>query len=209
MATSKVPVYSTNDLKSTSDDALLPYLSTLPAPYAFAADYTKSNIRFALGYSAVAIAAFTFYADRKLGWEATTSPWIITAVGTYFVLNSLLTFWIWRVEAGEVFAGKRKTGETISISSSAKKFSSQYKLHILYKSASGQVIQEKRCEAPFTTWFSADGVFHPGPFRRWLAGEIDVLRLAAKENEKKTGGVSGLVGKQDDAESSKPSKKKR
>jgi hypothetical protein len=42
-----------------------------------------------------------------------------------------------------------------------------------------------------------------------LADEIDVLRLAAKENEKKTGGVSGLVGKQDEAESSKPSKKKR
>jgi hypothetical protein len=103
------------DLKSTSDDALLPYLSTLPAPYAFAADYSKSNIRFVIGYSAVAIAAFTFYADRKLGWEATTSPWIITAVGTYFVLNSLLTVWIWAVEAGEVFAGKRKTGETVRV----------------------------------------------------------------------------------------------
>jgi hypothetical protein len=68
-----------------------------------------------LGYSAVAIAAFTFYADRTLGWEATTSPWIIIAVGTYFVLNSLLTVWIWAVEAGEVFAGKRKTGETVRV----------------------------------------------------------------------------------------------
>jgi hypothetical protein len=67
-----------------------------------------------LGYSAVAIAAFTFYADRKLGWEATTSPWIIAAVVSYFILNSALTFWIWAVEAGEVFHGKRKTGETVS-----------------------------------------------------------------------------------------------
>lgn len=107
------------DLKSTSDDALLPYLCTLPAPYAFKVDHTKSNIRFALGYSAIAIAAFTFYADRKLGWEATKSPWIIAAVVTYFTLNSLLTFWIWAVEAGEVFAGKRKTGETVSVSCSS------------------------------------------------------------------------------------------
>ncbi|CAG8909860.1 unnamed protein product [Penicillium egyptiacum] len=187
MASNKVPVYSTNDLKSTSDDALLPYLTNLPAPYAFTPDHSKTNIRFLLGYSAVAIAGFTFYADRTLGWEATTSPWIIAAVGTYFVLNSILTYWIWAVEAGEVYSGKRKTGETISVSSSAKKFSKLYRLHVIYKSASGKVLQDKRCEAPFTTWFSADGVFHPEPFRRWVASEIDVLRLAAKENEKKSG----------------------
>lgn len=101
------------DLKSTSDDALLPYLTSLPAPYAFAADNAKTNIRFVLGYSAVAIAGFTFYADRKLSWEATSSPWIIAAVASYFILNSALTFWIWAVEAGEVFSGKRKTGETV------------------------------------------------------------------------------------------------
>lgn len=132
MASNKVPVYSTNgplsrstlysnntnesrtiDLKSTSDDALLPYLTNLPAPYAFTPDHSKTNIRFLLGYSAVAIAGFTFYADRILGWEATTSPWIIAAVVSYFILNSILTYWVWAVEAGEVYRGKRKTGETV------------------------------------------------------------------------------------------------
>ncbi|KAJ6085001.1 hypothetical protein N7499_004630 [Penicillium canescens] len=170
MASNKVPVYSTNDLKSTSDDALLPYLTNLPAPYAFTPDHSKTNIRFLLGYSALQ-----------------PPPWIIAAVVSYFILNSILTYWVWAVEAGEVYRGKRKTGETISVSSSSKKFSSLYKLHVSYKSASGKVLQEKRCEAPYTTWFSADGVFHPEPFRNWLAGEIDILRLAAKENEKKSG----------------------
>lgn len=88
-------------------------MCTLPAPYAFKVDHSKSNVRFALGYSAIAIAGFTFYADRTLGWEATSSPWIIAAVVAYFTLNSILTFWLWAVEAGEVFAGKRKTGETV------------------------------------------------------------------------------------------------
>ena len=101
------------DLKTNSDDALQPYLTTLPAPYTFVVDHTKTNVRFVLGYSAVAIAAFTFYADRKLHWEATTSPWIIVAVVVYFILNSALTYWVWGVEAGEVFSGKRKTGETV------------------------------------------------------------------------------------------------
>lgn len=73
----------------------------------------------------------------------------------------------------------------ITISSSVKKNTTPYKLHVLYKSSSGKVLQDKRFEAPLTNWFSADGVFYAEPFRRWLASEVDVLRLAAKENDKK------------------------
>ena len=79
----------------------------------------------------------------------------------------------------------------ISISSSVIKNSVPYKLHVQYKSPAGKVLQDKRIEAPFTTWFSTDGVFHPEAYRRWLASEVDVLRLAAKESEKKNGGDSG------------------
>ncbi|KAL4989810.1 microsomal signal peptidase 25 kDa subunit-domain-containing protein [Aspergillus falconensis] len=189
----KVPVYSPNDLKSTTDDALVPYLTTLPQPYTFKQDHFKTNVRFVIGYSAVAIAAFTFYVDRRLGWEATTSPWVIAAVGSYFILNSLLTYWIWAVEASEVFRGKRKSGETISIRSSVKKHTPLYKLEIQYKSASNSVLEEKEIVSPFTAWFSADGTFHPEPLRKWLAQEINVLRLAAQEIEKKTGGVASVV----------------
>ncbi|KAA8648482.1 hypothetical protein EYZ11_002001 [Aspergillus tanneri] len=187
--TVKVPVYSGNDLKSTTDDSLAPYLTTLPRPYTFTQDHSKTNIRFLLGYSAVSIAAFTFYADRKLGWEATKSPWVIAAVSSYFILNTLLTYWIWAVEAGEVFRGKRQSGEMISIRSSTKKFSPLYKLSIQYKSSSNKVLQEKEIETSFTTWFAADGTFHPKPLQKWISGEIEVLRLAAKELEKKTGNV--------------------
>ncbi|KAL5336695.1 microsomal signal peptidase 25 kDa subunit-domain-containing protein [Aspergillus crustosus] len=206
-AAPKVPVYSQNDLKSTTDDALIPYLTTLPQPYTFKQDHFKTNIRFAVGYSAVAIAAFTFYADRKLGWEATQSPWIFAAVGTYFVLNSILTYWVWGVEASEVFAGKRASGETISIRSSAKKNTPLYKLHIQYKSASNSTLQDKEIEAPFTNWFSGDGTFFVEPFRKWLAKEVEVLRLAAQEVEKKTDGVASVVGVQDSE--SKGTKKRR
>lgn len=79
---------------------------------------------------------------------------------------------------------------------------------MVYKSSAGKVLQDKRFEAPFTAWFSADGVFHPEPFRHWLASEVDVLRLAAKENEKKTGGVAVVVPPSDD-ESSKDGKRRR
>ncbi|CBF85044.1 hypothetical protein AN1525.2 [Aspergillus nidulans FGSC A4] len=163
-------------------------------PYTFKQDHFKTNVRFIVGYSAVAIAAFTFYADRKLGWEATTSSWVIAAVGSYFILNSLLTYWVWAVEASEVFRGKRKSGETISIRSSVKKHTPLYRLQIQYKSASNSVLEEKEIVSPFTAWFSADGTFHPEPLRKWLANEINVLRLAAQETRKKTGGVASVVG---------------
>lgn len=64
-----------------------------------------------IGYTAVAIAGFTFYADRYLGWEATRSPWIVAAVGVYFTLNTLFTIWVWMVEGGEVFWGRRRGGD--------------------------------------------------------------------------------------------------
>ncbi|GAD94218.1 signal peptidase complex component, putative [Paecilomyces variotii No. 5] len=212
----KVPVYSVNDLKNTTDDALAPYLANLPEPYTFTQDHTLSNVRFALGYSAVAIAAGIFYVDRKLGWESTNAPWVLPAVVVYFALNSILTYWVWGVEAGEVFRGKRKTGEKvwfevlfmipieidhggsgeigtanselalqITVRSSAKKHSPLYKLNVKYTSPEGRVLQQKDIETSFTVWFSSDGVFHPEPFRQWLAKEIEVLGLASKEAARK------------------------
>lgn len=58
------------------------------------------------------IAGILFYADYKLGWDATkayTGP----ACVAYFVLNGLLTYWIWAVEAGTVFVGTREGGQKV------------------------------------------------------------------------------------------------
>lgn len=103
------------DLKSTTDDAFTPYLCTLPQPYTFTRDNSKTTIRFILGYTAVAIAGVTFYLDRQLGWEATEAVWVKWAVGVYFLLNTLLQYWIWAVEAGEVFRGVRRDGNAVCV----------------------------------------------------------------------------------------------
>jgi Microsomal signal peptidase 25 kDa subunit (SPC25) len=103
------------DLKNTTDDALVPYLTNLPQPYTFKRDNTILDVRLALGFSAVVIAAGTFYADRWLKWEAAKAPWVLAAVVSYFVVNSILTYWIWAVQAGEVFRGTRKAGEAVRL----------------------------------------------------------------------------------------------
>lgn len=107
------------ELKSTSDDAIGPYLTSLPAPYTFTADNTKSNIRLCLGYVAVSIAAVSFYVDYAKGWEA-TKQWILPAVIAYFILNVALTMWIWTVEAGQVFEGTRHSGERVRLRQSSR-----------------------------------------------------------------------------------------
>lgn len=91
----------------------------------------------------------------------------------------------------------------ITIRSSVKKNSPLYNLRVQYKAPSGKVLEDKQIETPFTTWFAADGTFHPEPLRESLASEIEVLRLAARETETKTGGVSSSVGVPEESNATK------
>ena len=89
------------DLKNTTDDALQNYLSSLK----FTQSHFYTDVRLALGYTAVAIAGAAFYMDYTMGWEKTKYA-TLWAVLVYFVLNSVLTYWIWGVEKGQIFIGE-------------------------------------------------------------------------------------------------------
>ncbi|OJD17071.1 hypothetical protein AJ78_02820 [Emergomyces pasteurianus Ep9510] len=175
MASSKVPVYSVSELKNATDDAITPYLTSIPNPYNFTADNFKSNVRLILGYAAVSISGASFYFERQLGWKI-SNLWTTVTVVAYFILNLALTLWIWLVEAGQVFEGSREGGEKLQISSSTKKHSPLYTLRIRHTSKSGAVFQDATVSAPFSKWFSADGAFHPEPFKHWLNSEIKALK---------------------------------
>ena len=103
MAESKISSHSLSDLKNTTDDALGNYLRGLH----FTQDNSKLDTRLALGYASVMIAAATFAADYKLGWEA-TKGWTAVAVVAYAILNGAFTYWMWGVEKGVVFEGRRE-----------------------------------------------------------------------------------------------------
>ncbi|KAK2741908.1 hypothetical protein FQN57_005467 [Myotisia sp. PD_48] len=185
--TAKVPVYSATDLKNTTDDAIVFYLTkTLPKKNRFVADNTKSNIRLLLGYSAVSIAGVSFYIDYMKGWEA-TQPWIKYAVIAYFTLNVIFTIWTWFVEGGQIFEGTTSRGDKLHISTSIKKFSPLYSVQFRHTSPSGEIVQDKSIKAPLTKWFSADGMIQFEPFEAWLQSEIDIVAQAAtgESNKKK------------------------
>ncbi|KAK5446325.1 signal peptidase complex subunit spc2 [Exophiala xenobiotica] len=172
------------DLKNATDDALAPYLTTLPKPYTFKQQHYTTNIRLILGYTAVIIAGVLFYADYKLGWDATkayTGP----ACVAYFVLNSALTYWIWAVEAGTVFVGTREGGQKLRLRSSTQKYKPTYKLKVTYEAPSGKKWEDKEVEGSFTQWFNTYGYLQKKELYSWLAENIEVLGVAQKEGKAK------------------------
>ena len=58
----------------------------------------------------MAISGVIFYLDYTQGWDA-TKELTLYAVVAYFLLNSALTYWIWGVEAGCIFAGSKDGDE--------------------------------------------------------------------------------------------------
>ena len=80
----------------------------------FSQNNSKLDLRLAIGYTSVIIAAATFAADYKLGWEA-TKTWTAVAVVAYAILNGAFTYWMWAVEKGLVFEGTNAQGGKVCL----------------------------------------------------------------------------------------------
>ncbi|KAF2459916.1 microsomal signal peptidase 25 kDa subunit-domain-containing protein [Lineolata rhizophorae] len=177
MAESKIAVHSLPDLKNTSDDALAPYLTSL----GFRQSHKNTDVRLALGYSAVVIAAVTFYYDYTLGWEP-TKHWTAWAVAAYFVLNGVFTYWIWIVEKGVVYQGVDESGGRLTLASRTNKHDPTYHLTATYAPPLSARSQEIKASAPFSRFFHADGYLAQQPFRQWLASSVPFIGAADPNN---------------------------
>ncbi|KAI9702070.1 MAG: hypothetical protein M1836_001414 [Candelina mexicana] len=177
MTTPKIAIHSLSDLKNTTDDALPNYLTSL----SFKQSQLLTDVRLALGYTTVAIAAATFYFDYTLGFEKTKS-WTLIAVIAYFLLNGVLTYWIWGVEKGKIFVGELN-GTQLAIQSHVDRHIPVYHLNVSYALPTSKgVWHEIQLSRPFTKWFSADGYFVAKPLQQWLATEIPVIGQADPGN---------------------------
>ncbi|MCJ1408873.1 hypothetical protein MMC19_002950 [Ptychographa xylographoides] len=171
--TSPIAVYSLPDLKNTTDDALPNYLTSLK----FQQSHFLTDIRLTLGYSAVIIAAATFIFDYKLGWDETKGI-TFYAVIAYFLLNGALTLWIWFAEKGKIFQGTSAKGTLLTIASSVTKHTPIYKLTVRYSDPETSEPfdwQTQEISAPFTEWFTAEGMFVAKPFQQWLASKVSLI----------------------------------
>lgn len=170
MAGAKISVYSLADLKNTSDDAIPNYLNSLK----FKQSHVLSDVRLALGYSALVVAGATFAWDYKLGWDS-TKYYTAAAVAIYMVLNSALTYWMWFVENGNIYVGTSPKGEKIEISTSAIKNVPTYNLTITTHTPNPKTIKLSR---PFFHWYDASGNFIALPFQQMLAADVPMIGAA-------------------------------
>ncbi|TID16446.1 Pre-mRNA-splicing factor ATP-dependent RNA helicase [Venturia nashicola] len=177
MSQGKIAVYSVPDLKNTTDDALPNYLTSLK----FTPNYQIQDVKLALGYTAVVISAALFYADWKLGWDQ-TKPYTLPAVVVYFILNGLFTYWIFYVEKGAIFVGEK--GDTkITIATHAKKFDPTYQVTVTTVSKkSPSKTSTLKISAPFSRWFTSDGLFTVKPFQQFLASSVPEIGKADPNN---------------------------
>lgn len=181
----KVPLYSLPDLKSALDTTLPTLLTSLPAPYTFTQSHLASTIRLALGYTAVLIAGSLFYLDYKFGWEV-TKPYTLPACVAYFVLNGLLTLWVYVYEGSLVFKGTRQGGQRLVLRSFIEKPKPEYILEVRYESADGATKwQEATVAVPFAKLFSVQGYLQKAELKKWLAREVEVVGRALPEEAKK------------------------
>ena len=88
------------DLKNTSDDAVPVYLSSK----GFKQSHRQLDIRLALGYTAVGLAALTLFIDWRLGFER-TKAYTTAVVLLYSMLNTVLTYRMWFLERGVIYHG--------------------------------------------------------------------------------------------------------
>lgn len=185
MAAQKISLYNLTELRTTTDDALGPLLTSLPGNYKFTQQHFYANVRLVLGYLAVTIAGILFYADWKLGWDA-TKAYTAPACVAYFLLNGALTYWVWGIESGKVFVGTRPGGQKLTLSSSVTKNVPIYKLKIRYEApeTGARFVDDETIEGHFTEWFNIHGFLDKKAFRRWLAGNIEVVGLADPQAKK-------------------------
>jgi len=147
-----------------------------------------TDVKLALGYTAVIISGACFAWDFKLGFEK-TMYWTAAAVAVYFALNGAFTYWLWFVEKDVVFTGNWN-GQQLIISTKTKKHDPLYRLTARYTSPNSSTLKEMSIEAPVMRWFTADGFFIAKPFQQWLASSIPLIGQLDPTNASETGAQS-------------------
>jgi Microsomal signal peptidase 25 kDa subunit (SPC25) len=104
----------------------------------------------------------------------------------YFVLNGLLTAWVWLGESGLIFDGARGGGDSLRVwaLTEKEKWTPGFGVKAQWTGEMGEGGKEVR--GKFTEWFDEKGFMVEGKLREWLVGALPVLK--------------GTVGKRDGGE---------
>jgi hypothetical protein len=109
----------------------------------------------------------------------------------YFVLNGLLTAWVWLGESGLIFDGTRGRGDSLRVwaLTEKEKWTPGFGVKVQWTGEMGDGGREVR--GKFTEWFDEKGFMVEGKLREWLVGALPVLKGTAG---KRNGGEKEALG---------------
>ncbi|KZT00499.1 uncharacterized protein LAESUDRAFT_745812 [Laetiporus sulphureus 93-53] len=176
----KVNNASVTEMKHACDDALKRFLSR---PELFKQIYTHTDIRLALGWASVFVAAGTALYGYRVEFEK-SKPGVWAGLILYILLTTIQTLYAYLIEGDIVFVGKRKTfakrivTERITLSSTSTPSTSKsppaHALSVSYvRSTSGGKSLlgrgREKAERGYNTFFDENGVMDQEGFERWVA----------------------------------------
>lgn len=177
MSTVQISLYSVTDLKNNTDDTIPVYLNSLK----FNQSHYLSDVRLAIGYVAILIAAATFFWDYKYGFE-TTKVYTGFAVVIYTILNSILTIWVTFVEKRIIYVGTNCNGDRIQISSKSDKYVPVYNLTVTTCLRNQpEKLHTIVLKKSFSDWFNQAGYLVPSRLQHMLASNVPVIGAADPE----------------------------
>ncbi|PCH35103.1 hypothetical protein WOLCODRAFT_139742 [Wolfiporia cocos MD-104 SS10] len=188
----KVNTASATEMKHACDDALKRFLSR---PELFKQIHTHTDVRLALGWLSVFVAAGTGLYGWKVDFEQ-SKPVVWAGVILYLVLTTLQTLYAYFIEGDIIFVGKRKTfdkrivTERITVNSTSTPSTPTsppaYALSASFvrstsggKSLLGRA--RARSERGFHTFFDEHGIMDQEAFEHWV-GEL-VARVMVGKGE--------------------------
>ncbi|KAF4618834.1 hypothetical protein D9613_010044 [Agrocybe pediades] len=187
----KVNNASSTELKNACDDAVKRFLSR---PELFKQNHRHTDVRLALGWLSVFVAAGTALYGYKIDFE-TSKPMVSVGLAIYIALSVAQTLYAYFVEGNTIFIGKRKTlskriiSEHVQINSStipASKVttslspsnSPSYQLAVSYMrstNAGKSLLAKGRTKAsqPFGAFFDDEGIMHQEAFEQWVGQLVE------------------------------------
>ncbi|ETW77892.1 hypothetical protein HETIRDRAFT_144363 [Heterobasidion irregulare TC 32-1] len=188
----KVNSANLSELKNACDDALKRFLSR---PDLFKQIHLHTDVRLALGWAGVFVAAGTAFYGWKVDFEQ-SKPVMWVGLVLYVLLTLLQTLYAYFIEGDIVFVGKRKTFDkrivTERITLSARTLPStpekapHYSLSVAYLRSSGagkSLLAKGHADAArgYDAFFDAAGVLDQVRFEAWLSELVGRVMEAGAE----------------------------
>ncbi|KAI5118205.1 hypothetical protein M0805_004695 [Coniferiporia weirii] len=183
--TIKVNNMNLSDLKNACDDAVKKLLSH---PDLFQENHTHTDVKLALGWASVLVAAGTALYGWKIEFEQ-AKPLVWVGVILYVLLTTFSTLYTFFVEKDTVYIGRRKTlakrieTERITVASrtlppATTGASPRYRASVAYVRSSnggksllsrGQANEER----PYNEFFDEEGTMDQELFERWVGALVE------------------------------------